>query len=233
MRRIRKATGIVGIICLVASFMVLTFAADAGAQQGECMMMDRCGMCCKCQNTKPMKGDKEHGAVHPSGASLMKMLHKWGKLFFAEKERLGLSDEQLDAIESILMSHVKSTIPKKADLKVLLIESREALVQEDINLKAVEKKLKAMEALNTEMAVEGIQTLKKALAVLTPEQQKKIRRLFKNSTPMRKQMGMMPGGMMGPGMMKCMMGHGGMMPGMMEHGVAAPSQGKMQDMPQK
>ena len=97
-------------------------------------------------------------------------------------------------------------------------------MKEKMNLKAVEKKIKAMEALNTDMAMEGVQTLEKALAVLAPEQQKKMRTLFKKASFMRTmRMGMMPGGMMmrggmmGPGMMQGMMGQGGMMgPGMMQ-----------------
>ena len=212
MGKIKRTTGVMGLICLFASLMILTFAADAGAQHGEGMMMGPCGMCGKGQGMMPMMGGQEHRGKHPSSASLMKMLHKWGRQFFVQKDELGLTEEQLDEIESILTSHIKSAIRKKADLKVLLIESQEVLVKEEINLKAVGKKLKAMEALNTEMAMDGVRTLKKALAVLTPEQQKKIRRLFKNSTLMRsKRMGMMPGGMMGRGMMQGMMGQGGMM----------------------
>ncbi len=212
MGKIARRMGIMSLIGLFASLMMLTFAADAGAQHGGGMMMGPCGMCGKGRGMMPMMAGQEHRGKHSSSASLMKMLHKWGRQFFVQKDELGLTEEQLDEIESILTSHVKSAIRKKADLKVLLIESQEVLVKEEINLKAVGKKLKAMEALNTEMAIEGVRTLKKALAVLTPEQQKKIRRLFKNSTLMRgKKMGMMPGGMMGQGMMQGMMGQGGMM----------------------
>jgi Spy/CpxP family protein refolding chaperone len=222
METIRRRMAITSLISIPAFLMILVFAADASAQPGAGMMMGPCGMCGQGQGMMMpiMGGEKDHGK-NPSSMSLMKMLHKWGKLFFTQKDELGLTEEQLDEIESILMSHVKSAIRKKADLKILFIESQEALVKEEINLKAVEKKLKAMEALNTEMAMEGIRTLKKALAVLKPEQQKKIRRLFKNTCFMRgKTMGMMPGGMMGQG---GMMGSG-MMPGMMGHqGGGAPS----------
>lgn len=212
--------GIIRLMCVFAPLMMLNFAVDAAAQPGGGMMMGPCGMCGQGQRMMMpmMGGQKDHGEP-PSNMSLMKMLHKWGELFFTQKDELGLTEEQLDEIESILMSHVKSAIRKKADLKILLIESREILLKEEINLKAVEKKLKAMEALKTEMAMDGIRTLEKALAVLTPEQQKKIRRLFKNTCFMRgKTMGMMPGGMM-----QGMMGQGGMMPGMMGQGGGAPS----------
>ena len=224
MGEIKRRMGIMSLICFFASLVILTFSADAGAQHGGGMMLGPCGMCGKGPGTMPMMGGHGHGAKHPSSTSLTKMLHQWGRLFFVQKDQLGLTEEQLDEIESILTSHIKDAIRKKADLKVLLIEIQEVLVEENIDLKAVGKKLKAMEALNTEMAMEGVRTLKKALAVLTPEQQKKIRRLFKNSTLMRtKKMGMMPGsmmqGIMGPGMMPCMMGQGGAAPGL--HGPVA------------
>ena len=107
-----------------------------------------------------------------------------------------------DEIESIFMSHIKYATRKKADPKVLLLEMQELLMKEEINMKEVEKKLKAMESLNTDMAMEGVETLKKVLAVLTPQQQKKARSLFKKSTLMGTMgMGMMPGGMM-HGMMR-------------------------------
>jgi hypothetical protein len=235
MGRIRRRMGIFSSICVFASLMMLNFAVDAAGQQGGGMMMGPCGMYGQGQGMMMpmMGGQKDHGK-HPPSASLMKLLHKWGKLFFAQRAELGLTEEQLDEIESILMSHVKSAVRKKADLKILLIESQEALVKEEINLKTVEKKLKAMEALNTEMAMEGIRTLKKALAVLTPEQQKKIRDLFKNTCLMRgkskgmmSQGGMMPGMTGRGGMTHGMMGQGGMMPGMMgKSGAAARGEGE-------
>ena len=204
----------------IALLIFLCFAASAGAQQGEGKMtgqqmkagamMGSGMMGGKGSGMMPMMGRCGSERMHSRSMGLMGMLHQWGRHFFVQKDQLGLTEDQLDEIESILTSHIKYAIRKKADLKVLLIEIQEVLVKEKIELKAVEKKLKAMEALNTEMAMEGVRTLKKALAVLTPEQQKKIRSFFKNSTLMRgMKMGMMPGAMMGPAMMPGMMGQGG------------------------
>ncbi len=94
----------------------------------------------------------------------------------------------------------------------MLIEIQELLVKDKIDLSEVEEKLKAMGALNTDMNMEGIRTLEKALTVLTPEQRKKIKALFKGSTYLRTmRMGPGQGGMMGGGMMKGMMAKGGAM----------------------
>jgi Spy/CpxP family protein refolding chaperone len=146
---------------------------------------------------------------------LMGMLHRWGSHFFTQRDQLGLTETQLDKIESVLNSHIKYAIRKNADRKILLIEIQELLVKDKVNLSEVEGKLKAMEALNTDMKMEGVRTLEQALAILTPEQQMKAKTLFKEATLIRarrmapmqgKTMGQ--GGMMGADMMKGMTGQG-------------------------
>jgi Spy/CpxP family protein refolding chaperone len=140
------------------------------------------------------------------------MLHRWGSYFFTRKDQLGLTEDQLDKIESILNSHIKYAIRKNADRKILLMEIQELLVKDKVDLGGVEEKLKAMEALNTDMNMEGVRTLEEALTVLTPEQRKKVKALFKGSTFFRAMsMGPSPGGMMGGCMMKGMMARGGAM----------------------
>jgi Spy/CpxP family protein refolding chaperone len=159
-----------------------------------------------------------HGRMPKSGMAgfgrmgLMGMLHQWGSLLFAQKDGLGLPQTQIDQIESILNSHIKYAIRKNADRKILLIEIQELLIKDKVNLSEVEGKLKAMEALNTDIKMEGIRTLEQALAVLTPEQQKNIKILFKKSTFVRAMM-MGQGDMMGGGRMRGMKGQGDMMGG--------------------
>ncbi len=164
------------------------------------------------------RGMMGHGRMPKSGMAgfgrmgLMGMLHQWGSHFFTQKDQLGLTETQLDKIESVFNSHIKYAIRKNADRKILLIEIQELLIKDKVNLSEVEGKLKAMEALNTDMKMEGIRTLEQALAVLTPEQQKTIKTLFKKLTFVRAMM-MGQGDMMGGGMMKGMKGQGDMMGG--------------------
>jgi Spy/CpxP family protein refolding chaperone len=201
MANITRKIGTMTFVGLLASLIIVTFAADAGAQHGEGMMMGSCAMCGRGASMMPM-GGAGHGARHPSSASLMRMLHQWAQQLCSHSDYLELNEKQLDEIESIFMSHIKYATRKKADPRLLLLEMQELLLKEEINTKQVEKKLKAMESLNTDMAMEGVETLKKVLAVLTPQQQKKARSLFKKSTLMGTMgMGMMPGGMM-HGMMR-------------------------------
>lgn len=143
--------------------------------------------------------------------SLRGLLHQWGRYFFNQKD-LGITEAQLDKIDSIFNSHTKYAIRKEADRKILFIEIQELLVKEKVDLGDVERKLKAMESIETDMEMEGIRTLEEALNVLTPEQRKKLKVLFKESTYTRfLRKGMGQGGMMGMGMMgEGMMGQGGM-----------------------
>lgn len=146
---------------------------------------------------------------------LMGMLHQWGSYLFAQKDKLGLTEVQLDKIDSILNSHIKYAIRKNADRKILLIEIQELLVKDTIDLGQAETKVRAIGAVNVDMNIEGIRTLEKALSVMTAEQRKKAKALFRESTYTRAlRMRSLQGAMMGRGMM----GQGGMMmgPGMMQ-----------------
>ena len=202
-------------VAMVLVLAVVLYAGEATAQMGQgkmghgmmggmgASMMPRRAMAC--------------GGMGCQNIDLAKILHQWGSCFFTQKEQLGLTDEQLDQIQSILNSHMKYAIRKNADGRVLLIEIQELLVKEKVNLGEVKGKVQSLEGLNTDMNMEGIRTLEEALGVLTPEQQKKAKGLFKTSTCMGA-MGMggthsgaMMGreGMMGGPMMKGMKGQGG------------------------
>jgi Spy/CpxP family protein refolding chaperone len=199
------------VIVLLAFILSPAFARD---QQGRTSMM-KSGMMGQGGQTQMMSpgmmgsGMMGQRMMGHGMMPMMGMLHRWGSYFFTQKDQLGLTEDQLDKIESILNSHIKYAIRKNADRKILLIEIQELLVKDKLDLSEVEEKLKAMEALNTDTKMEGIRTLEKALTVLTPEQRKKVKALFKESTFLRAmRMGSVQGGMMGGGMMKGVMGRG-------------------------
>lgn len=198
-----KRMGSMWIIVLTAALIVAT---GVQAQQGEDTTMGENmmggGMMGQGMMGRGMMGYGMMQRMRMGGCptmGLMGTLHQWGSYFFSHKDQLELSEAQLDKIEPILNGHIKYAIEKNADRKVMLIDIQEMLVKDKIDLRAVEKKLKAVEALTTDMSMEGIQTLEKALAVLTPEQQKNIKTLFKEATFTRTmRMGPGKGQMMGP-----------------------------------
>jgi len=203
-------------VSLVLAFFVAVICHGvAMAQMGQGMMgqgmMGGMGA-----GMKPM-GPPACGGMGCQGIDLMKILHHWASCFVTQKDQLGLTDSQVDQIQSILNSHMKYAIPKNADRRVLLIEIQELLVKDKVNLKEVEAKVKAMERLNAELDMQGVRTLEEALSCLTSEQQIKAKALFKKSVCMRAMgMGGTDRGMMGQ---EEMMG-GHMMKGMPGRGAA-------------
>lgn len=250
MKKMSEGRGIMSVVCLIAIPILLSFGSGASAQQGAGQMMGQGGtmshgmmqggmmgpgmMSGQSSGMMPMMQGSGCGKMCRQGTGLMGTLHQWGSCFFSQKQQLGLSEEQADEIESIFSSHAKYATRKNADRKILLMEIEELLVKEKLDSRGVKTKVKTLEELDTDIAMEGIETLEKALAVLTPEQQKKIKAVFKQSCFART-MGMTRGGMMGRGAMMgpgmqgmmgqgCMMGPG-MMPGMMGQGSMMQGQG--------
>ena len=209
MKKVTKA------LVLSLLLAVVFYAGEATAQMGQGKMGR--GMMGGIGAGMMPRGAMACGGMGCQNIDLAKILHQWGSCFFTQKEQLGLTDEQLDQIQSILNSHMKYAIRKNADGRVLLIDIQELLVKEKVNLGEVKGKVQSLEGLNTDMNMEGVRTLEEALGVLTPEQQKKAKVLFKTSTCMGA-MGMggthrgaMMGreGMMGGPMMKGMKGQAG------------------------
>ncbi len=174
-RRVTERIGTIGIIAIIL-FSLLS-ATGAGAQKTGPMMgqtLSRPGM------MPAMRGVESWRRVPPI-LSVMRMLHRWENYLIFEKESLGLKENQLDQIESLLQAHRKYLIRTGADLRVLRMDIRELLVKEKIDLAAVEAKLKAFEALAASRVMETVRTFEKVMAVLTPEQRSKANAFFKES----------------------------------------------------
>jgi Spy/CpxP family protein refolding chaperone len=158
--------------CLILWILLSLFLVDADAQQ-EAPMIGPGPM------RMPVMGLRGPGRIEARGLEVM--LHIWQSYFFLQRHPLRLTGDQSDKIESILNDQERSLTLKNADRKILLIDIRQLLVREPIDLKKVEEKVKALEALNAEIIMAEIETLEKALAVLTPEQRQKMLSLFKES----------------------------------------------------
>jgi Spy/CpxP family protein refolding chaperone len=112
---------------------------------------------------------------------LIAMLHIWQTYFFIQKGPLKLTEDQIDRIDSILNDQRKYIVQKMADQRILLIDIEQLLIREPYDLKKVEEKVKGLEDLNVEITMAEVQTLGKALAVLTPEQRQKMLAIFRES----------------------------------------------------
>lgn len=106
---------------------------------------------------------------------------------------LGLDEKQKEAMKEIKSRVIKEMIKKRADARVAGIEMKELIEKDPVEMKAVEAKLKKIEALKTEMHLSLIKAVEEAKSKLMPEQRKKFKRMREISLDMRPPM---MGGMM-------------------------------------
>jgi Spy/CpxP family protein refolding chaperone len=88
----------------------------------------------------------------------------------------------VNEIGSRLNDQRKTWVSKRADQMILFMETEDLLLKEPLDLKKVEEKVKAIQALSGEMFMEEIRTLEKVLSVLTPEQRKTVEEFMREST---------------------------------------------------
>ncbi len=97
---------------------------------------------------------------------------------------LGLNDQQKKAIGEIRSSMKKDTIRRMADISIARLELGDLLLQDPLDMKAVEAKVRQLGSLRTEMHLAHIKILENIKAQLTPEQRKKLGDMIKTGPMM-------------------------------------------------
>ena len=92
-----------------------------------------------------------------------------------------LTEQQMDEIGSELNAQ-KNTVGKRANRKILIMEIEELLVKKPVDLTKVEEKVKAVQAISTDMTMEEISTLERVLSILTPQQRQAAQDFMREST---------------------------------------------------
>lgn len=123
------------------------------------------------------------------------------------KERLGLTDEQAVKFTKLWSDYRKETIKKEADIQVAGIDLSELMEQKKVDLGQLEKKLRQLEDMKTELMLYRVRTLFKAKEFLNEDQFEKLKTFGLRMMHHKMMMGQMGHGMMGRGMMR---------PGMMD-----------------
>lgn len=152
---------------IFAAVSILTFAALAYGDMGGRGM--GAGMMCGC-GMDGMMMDAEH--------HMSKII-----------KDLNLDDQQKAFMREIKSRMMKETIRRKADMHIAQIELKDLLMQDTVDMKAVEAKVKQLEAMKTEMQLSHIKAMEECKAKLTPEQRKKFREMME-AEPMMEGMGM-------------------------------------------
>jgi Spy/CpxP family protein refolding chaperone len=91
------------------------------------------------------------------------------------KASLNLTDQQVDRLRQILVDTEKASVKMRADMAVRGIELRELLRADKADHDAVMSKVGELSDLRGQMMKQHVEALLAAKALLTPEQQKKMR----------------------------------------------------------
>ncbi len=129
------------------------------------------------------------------GAGMMSGCGMDGQMMGSEQDMskylmdLNLDKEQKASIGAIKTRMKKESIRKTADMRIIQIDLRDLLLQDNVDMKAVEEKLKELETLKTDMCLSHIKDMEECKAKLTPEQRQKLREMMA-AMPMMTKMGM-------------------------------------------
>lgn len=121
------------------------------------------------------------------------------------QDYLQLSDEQVGKMRKIRQDYRKEMIKRRANLRVAEIELWDIIDTKDLDLGKAEKKVKEIQAMETDLMMYRIKALQETRGFLTEEQYEMFRDMgFRAMRHMSQRHGMMSGGMkggMGGGMM--------------------------------
>jgi Spy/CpxP family protein refolding chaperone len=188
-------TGAIVLISIMA-LTALTYGQTGGTGPGQAMPgghdlsgpgMGHGKMECGCMGGKGMMGGHgmmgDHGTMGGHGmmggrgmgpgmmgGRMMEAEHHLALLL----EGLALDEQQKKVIGEIKSSIKKDTIRRMADISIARLELKELVVQDPLDLKAVEAKVRQLESLRTEMHLAHIKALENIKTKLTPEQRNKL-----------------------------------------------------------
>jgi Spy/CpxP family protein refolding chaperone len=95
--------------------------------------------------------------------------------FLRHAKDLGLSEEQVTKLKSLMADYEKAKIRGEADLKLAEVDVQTLAHDEKADMAAIETAIRKSEAAHSNLRIEGMKTLRAASAVLTPEQREKWR----------------------------------------------------------
>ena len=93
------------------------------------------------------------------------------------KDKIGLTADQVTRIEKMHLAFQESAIKGHSDVKVMEVKFDAYLKNENLNRKKIEKMIRDIASLKTDMFVDRINFLLDLRSLLTPEQIKKLEEL--------------------------------------------------------
>jgi len=94
------------------------------------------------------------------------------------KQELGLTDEQITKLRAVALDADRARIRAEAEVKVSKRELRDMMLDEKVQLPAIEAKVKEKESFDATVRIIGIRAKRELIGVLTPEQKTKLKALW-------------------------------------------------------
>lgn len=101
-----------------------------------------------------------------------------------EKDKLGLSNEQVSKLNELRTAFEKEAIKTHAEMTTLGVDMANALNGDKVDIARAEELVRKQESLHSAMRISRLKTLEAGKAVLTPEQQAQFRKMFEEMAPM-------------------------------------------------
>lgn len=177
------------VTVLLVLFMDLAFlifmgiwTRNASAQMG--------GMLPPPMGYKRMGGWEHPGAMAgpaglPGDGMMIEMMMDAGHPIWRHLRELGLDEKQKGEIREMESRVMKAMIRKRADEQIAGIELRDLLEKDPVDMKAVERMVKRIEVVRTEIHLSLIGAVEEVKTRLTPDQRKKLREMLKAGPGMR------------------------------------------------
>lgn len=150
-------------VVLIAVLTGIVNAETGGPGKGSRMTAD-CGM------EGQMKGAEKHMSRHLKG--------------------LNLDEQQKASVGEIKTRMMTETRARVTDMRVVQGQLRDLLIQDTVEMKAVEAKVQQLEMMRSNMHLAHIKAMEEIKVILTPVQKTKFKEMIK-AGPMMGRMGMM------------------------------------------
>jgi Spy/CpxP family protein refolding chaperone len=106
-------------------------------------------------------------------------------LMLNNKERLGLSADQVKKLEQFRDNFQKQSIRHDADLRIVELDLAALLDHDPVELSKVEAKVREAEKLRADLRIARIRAIEQARSVLNAEQKKKLQEITAEARPPR------------------------------------------------
>jgi len=127
------------------------------------------GMMCQCPMMDKMKGDMPMGNMQMKSPDMMAYI-----------EKLQLTPDQKDKMDSAKIAHHKDMIRKSADRDIAQIELEELMRKDEPNLTAIGDQLKKIANMEADLKLAQIKVMIDLKAILTKEQKDNLKMMMEH-----------------------------------------------------